>query len=260
MKRLSLCTAALLAMVIALPAHAGEKKHPAAAQESASSDDPVRNMVSIAAGSFLMGSNNGDPDEKPAHRVTISYVFEIGKTEVTQGQWRAVMGENPSQFNRCGDDCPVEQVSWDEVQSFIKRLNMKTGKAYRLPSEAEWEYACRAGGNDEYCGGNDVASLTWFKDNSGGKTMPVAKKTPNAWGLYDMSGNVYEWVQDDYHSTYKGAPTDGSAWIGGGKHKVLRGGSWDSIAEKLRAANRADLSPSRRGGYDGFRLARTLSF
>jgi formylglycine-generating enzyme required for sulfatase activity len=263
MKRLSLLTTALLAIIVVLPVYAGEKHRPAPA---APVDDPVRNsssnltmqMVSISAGSFMMGTDNGDSDEKPIHRVTIGYAFEMGKTEVTQGQWKTVMGENPSNFSTCGDDCPVEQVSWDEVQRFIRRLNLKTGKAYRLPSEAEWEYACRAGGNDEYCGGSDVGSMAWFKDNSGEKTMPVAKKNPNAWGLYDMGGNVYEWVQDDYHSNFKGAPADGKAWTGGGKHKVLRGGSWDNMAQKLRAGNRADLNPSRRGAYDGFRLARTL--
>lgn len=264
MKRLSLLTTAMLAVVLVLPAQAAERQRPAPASPV---DDPVRNasgsiilpMVRISAGSFMMGTDNGDSDEKPVHQVKINYAFEMGQTEVTQGQWKAVMGRNPSKFISCGDDCPVEQVSWDEVQSFIRSLKMKTGKAYRLPSEAEWEYACRAGGNDEYCGGSDVASLAWFKDNSGKTTMPVAKKAPNAWGLYDMGGNVYEWVQDDYYSTFKGAPTDGSAWTGGrSKHKVLRGGSWDNDAQKLRAGNRADLSPSRRGAYDGFRLARTL--
>ena len=265
MKRLSFFTAALLAAIFTIPVHAAGKKHPATGQDESAAQATARGgnslvppMVQLSAGSFLMGSDEGDGDEKPVHRVTFNYAFEIGKTEVTQGQWRALMGDNPSKFNTCGDDCPVEQVSWEETQRFIAQLNKKTGKVYRLPTEAEWEYACRAGHDSTYCGEKEVGDMAWFKDNSGGKTMPVAKRQPNAWGIYDMSGNVYEWVQDDYHPNYKGAPSDGRAWEGGGKSRVLRGGSFDNIAQKLRAANRADLAGARRGAYDGFRIARTL--
>lgn len=200
MKRLSLLSTALLAVIIALPAHAGGKKHPAAPQAStpqesapAASSGLNPEMVRIPAGSFMMGSNQGDADEQPTHRVSINYDFEMGKTEVTQSLWKAVMGNNPSKFNACGDNCPVEQVSWDDIQLFIAELNAQTGKTYRLPSEAEWEYACLAGNdNDTYCGGNSLVGVAWFDINSESKTHPVATKRANAWGLYDMSGNVWE--------------------------------------------------------------------
>ncbi len=170
--------------------------------------------------------------------------FEMGKTEVTQAQWVAVMGENPSHFNKCGDDCPVENVSWIDVKLYIKRLNRKTGQEYRLPSEAEWEYACRAGSQDTYCGGNDVDKVAWTTNNSGGETSPVAGKKPNAWGFYDMSGNVWEWVEDCYDSICDA--------------RVLRGGSWGSEPQGARAAYRCYDGPAFRGSNDGFRLARTL--
>lgn len=170
--------------------------------------------------------------------------YEMGKTEVTQGQWKAVMGENPSYFSKCGDDCPVEHVSWDDTKLFIKRLNRKTGKEYRLPTEAEWQHACLAGGNTTYCGGEEVDKLAWTENNSGKETSPVAGKKPNAWGLYDMSGNVWEWCEDWYDNDHK--------------NRVLRGGSWGSVSLTLRAAFRYSLGPSERSGGGGFRLARTL--
>jgi formylglycine-generating enzyme required for sulfatase activity len=216
-------------------------------------------MVVIPAGSFDMGSNNGDPNEKPVHRVTIGKAFAMGKTEVTQGQWKAIMGNNPSHFDGCGDNCPVENVSRNDAQEFIQRLNSKTGKQYRLPSEAEWEYACRAGGRQEYCGSDNVDSVAW---NDGGifsgKTHTVATKQANAWGLYDMSGNVWEWVEDSWHDNYNGAPVDGSAWQGDGAKRVLRGGSWFMEPQFERAANRFRNEPSNRDNNFGFRLASTL--
>ena len=147
-------------------------------------------MVRIPAGSFEMGSNDDD-DGKPPHWVSVG-AFELGETELTQRQWKAVMGwsisgNNPSGFKNC-DDCPVERVSWNDVQKFIQKLNQKTGKRYRLPSEAEWEYACRAGGWHKYCGSDDVESVAWYIENDGYKTHPVGQKQANAWGLYDMSG------------------------------------------------------------------------
>jgi len=188
-------------------------------------------MVIIPAGSFQMGANNGDSDEKPVHTVTISRPFALGKTEVTQGQWKAIMlnktgqTSNPSSFRHCGDDCPVERVSWSDAIEFIARLNAKTGESYRLPSEAEWEYACRSGSNYKHCGDNNIDAVAWIKLNSDKKTQVVASKQANGFGLYDMSGNVWEWTEDCYHDHFNGAPTDGSSWTSGEcKYRVLRGG------------------------------------
>jgi formylglycine-generating enzyme required for sulfatase activity len=261
MKRVPLLTASVLAVVFALPAHAGGKKHPAVPQASApasSSQGLNPTMVKIPAGNFMMGSNQGSANEQTTHRVSIDYAFEMGKTEVTQGLWKAVMGKNPSKFNTCGDNCPVEQVSWDDIKLFIAELNAQTGKTYRLPSEAEWEYACLAGSSDTYCGGNNPVGVSWLDINSEQKTHPVATQRANAWGLYDMSGNVWEWVQDSYRDNYNGAPTDGSAWEGDGKYRVLRGGSWFDRSQYLRAAIRNYDDPTRRDLFNGFRLARTL--
>jgi formylglycine-generating enzyme required for sulfatase activity/energy-coupling factor transporter ATP-binding protein EcfA2 len=220
-------------------------------------------MLKISAGQFIMGCKEGrDSDcfdnEIPAHSVQIA-AFELGKYEVTQDQWQAVMGDNPSWFKDCGGDCAVEAVSWDMVQVFIQRLNAKTGQHYRLPSEAEWEYACRAGKDTNYCGGNDAYAVAWYDQNGDRHPHAVGHKQPNAWGLRDMSGNVWEWVQDSQHDDYQGAPSDGRAWqedapVG----RVLRGGSWYNFAQYLRAANRGYYVPSSRGNLDGFRLARTL--
>ncbi len=218
-------------------------------------------MVEIPAGSFAMGSNTGEPDEKPLHSVTIAQPFAIGKTEVTQQQWHAVMGNDPSNFAGCGDSCPVEQVSWDDTQAFIKKLNAKTGKQYRLPTEAEWEYACRAGSQQEYCGSDNADNVSWNSFNSGSFLFntphPAATKQANAFGLYDMSGNVWEWVEDNYHDSYNGAPADGSAWLGGSMH-VLRGGSWGYDQKFSRAAARSKFGANFRYYSYGFRLVRTL--
>jgi len=139
-------------------------------------------MVVIPAGSFEMGSKDRDSDEKPVRRVNING-FAMGKTEVTQRQWRALMGSNPSRFSGCGPDCPVEQVSWNDAQDYVRKLSQQTGKTYRLPSEAEWEYACRAGGSQTYCGSDDVSAAGWYESNSGSKTNAVAGKQANAFGV-----------------------------------------------------------------------------
>ena len=229
-------------------------------------------MVVIPAGSFNMGANNGESNERPVHRVTIGKVFAMSKTEITQGQWRTIMheqwrtimGKDPSYFLSCGDDCPVEQVSWNDVQIFIQRLNAHTRKQYRLPSEAEWEYACRAGGQQQYCGSDDADSVAWYgasadqEDNRGKAVAKVASKQANAFGLYDMSGNVWEWVEDSYHDNYKNAPSDGDAWQKDGKTRVLRGGSWFNDSGSVRAARRFKEVPSFRSKFTGFRVVRVL--
>lgn len=212
-------------------------------------------MVEILTGSFCMGSSNGETNENPVHRVTITHGFFMGKYEVTQAQWQAVMGANPSSFK--GDDnLPVEQVSWDDAQEFINKLNeMNDGYKYRLPTEAEWEYACRAGTSGDYYA-QDPDDIAWYLDNSGKKTHRVGTKQANAFGLYDMSGNVWEWCRDWYVDTYNGAPTDGSARLSGGEQKsrVLRGGSWLYAAALLRSALRNWGTPDFRYDNVGFRV------
>ena len=216
-------------------------------------------MVVIPAGSFEMGSYE-NADERPVHRVYVPS-FLIGKAEVTQDQWKAVMGSNPSSFGSCGDDCPVEKVSWNEAQEFAQRLSQKTGKPYRLPSEAEWEYAARAGSSSKWSFGDSEypGDYAWFSANNQGKTQRVAQKRPNAFGLFDTHGNVWEWVQDCWHDNYSGAPTDGSAWTTGcsNSSRVLRGGSWGYDPAGLRSAIRSRNAPDLRGSVNGLRLART---
>jgi formylglycine-generating enzyme required for sulfatase activity len=175
------------------------------------------------------------------------------------------MGNNPSNFKDCGDDCPVEQVSWEDAQAFINKLNqVEKTKDYRLPSEAEWEYSCRAGSETEFSFGDDAERLgefAWVDDNSGGKTHPVGEKAPNAWELYDMHGNVWEWVEDDWHDTYKGAPNDGRDWIDKprGSGRVMRGGCWGLDAHDCRSAARIGYRPDFRDNAVGFRLSRSVS-
>lgn len=217
-------------------------------------------MVVIPAGSFTMGSGKNN-DEKPPHTVYIRS-FLIGKTEVTQKQWLEVMGSNPSRFPLCGPECPVENVSWNDVEEFIAVINHKTGQKYRLPSEAEWEYAARAGTITEWSFGDDqskVGNYAWHDRNSGGKTHAVAQRLPNAFGLFDMQGNVWEWTQDCWHENYIGAPAEDSAWATGcsSNSRVLRGGSWSNNPAYLRSANRDRSNPGYRSTDSGFRLART---
>jgi formylglycine-generating enzyme required for sulfatase activity len=218
-------------------------------------------LVVIPAGSFTMGSNDFE-DAKPPHTVKVSS-FAMGKTPVTQKQWQAVMGSNPSHFKEDGDDCPVENVSWLEVEQFIQKLNSKTGNTYRLPSEAEWEYAARAGTAGKWCFGNEEKQLgqyAWYRDNSGSRPHPVAQKQANDFGLFDVHGNVWEWVQDIKHNDYNAAPTDGSAWTSRGNYKkrVLRGGSWLDTPASLRLAFRGSDTTDNRFGNIGLRLAHTL--
>lgn len=216
-------------------------------------------MVFVRGSTFQMGSKDND-NEKPIHSVTLPD-FEIGKYPVTQKFWQGIMGNNPSHFKGC-QDCPVENVSWNDVQEFLKKLNQKyPGKNYRLPSEAEWEYAARGGQQSNgytYAGGNEIGAVAWYRENSGGKTHPVGSKKANELGIYDMSGNVWEWCQDIWHDNYQNAPTDGSSWDveGDDAHQVLRGGSCGDLSLYCRATKRARSNPTFRDFDYGFRLAR----
>ena len=195
---------------------------------------------------------------EPAHQVAVSS-FEISKYEVTQELWVAVMGENPSHFQDC-PQCPVEQVSWEDVQAFLRQLNTGGGR-YRLPSEAEWEYAARGGEQSrgyEYAGSDTPDAVGWHAMNSGGRTHPVGQKQANELGLYDLSGNVDEWVQDCWNNNYVGAPSDGRAWESGDcRYRVHRGGAVSHAAGALRPANNRGWR-SGWGFYIGFRIARSL--
>jgi formylglycine-generating enzyme required for sulfatase activity len=226
-------------------------------------------LVLISAGEFLMGSAKADDpdayeDEQPRHRVRISQPFYLGQTEVTQGQYRAVTGHNPSLF-KASDDLPVENVSWNDAVAFCEKLNAMekgslAGAIYRLPTEAEWEYACRAGSTTRYSFGNDAASLgefAWYFENTGGKTHPVGQKRPNAFNLFDMHGNVYEWCQDGYQADYyrespaADPPGPSRAW-----DRVIRGGCWDDLPRYARSAYRFRYTPGFQIHNLGFRLAR----
>ncbi|MFK7951048.1 MAG: SUMF1/EgtB/PvdO family nonheme iron enzyme [Saprospiraceae bacterium] len=229
------------------------------------SDPFAAQMIPISSGTFQMGSNVSS-DEKPIHSVTVSS-FYMSKYEVTQKQWRDVMGTNPSHFKNC-DKCPVENVSWDDAQKFIKKLNAQTGKNYRLPTEAEWEYAAKGGQNYKYAGSDNIGNVAWYdknsydlgKDHKNYGTNPVGQKSPNGYGLYDMSGNVWEWCEDTWHENYNNAPTNGTAWLTGGDNsrRVLRGGSWFRFDSYSRVALRSWDDPSERYYDLGFRLARGI--
>jgi len=219
----------------------------------------------IAAGDFTMGSadGKGETSERPAHKVIFATAFFMGVHEVTQAQWKAAMGVNPSKFP--GDDHPVDFISWTDANAFVARLNeLESGvNEYRLPSEAEWEYACRAGSAASYPCGEDeskLADYAWYEVNAGGAPQAVGKKKANAWGLFDMNGNTWEWCEDIWHDNYQGAPGDGSAWISGrdgGKH-VIRGGSWAFGASDARSSARmAYQAESRVGDSLGLRVAVT---
>ena len=206
-------------------------------------------MVRVAGGTFQMGSpaSEASRDAECQHAVTVG-LFSMGKYEVTQAQWKAIMGNNPSHFKNC-DDCPVEQVSWNDAQAFIKKLKDKTGKSYRLPTEAEWEYAARGGAGASSMTKTYAGSVAWYYDNAGSKTHPVGGKSPNEPGLYDMSGNVWEWCQD----SWKPYPCDSKS-TADSRFRVLRGGSWNSGASLCRTARRSSREPSDRRTYIGFRL------
>jgi formylglycine-generating enzyme required for sulfatase activity len=248
-------------------------------------------FVYCPAWTFMMGSYENEyeyENEKPIHEVKISRGFWMGKYPVTQGQWESVMGQNPSRFReskkglfgiggkQTNPNNPVEQVSWEDAQEFIKKLNTREGcdvgsrqsspgnlppGCYRLPTEAEWEYAARARTSTTYHWGNEINGIyVWYEGNSSETTHPVGEKRPNSWNLYDMSGNVWEWVIDCYDSNYyKNSPGVDPVNTNGGSARVFRGGGWDSSARYCRSARRGSNSPGRRCDALGFRLLRTAS-
>ena len=218
----------------------------------------IDNMVYVEGGTFIMGATleqrrDAFADEKPAHEVSLMS-FSIGKYEVTQAEWEAVMGSNPSQFTG-NSECPVEYVNWDDCQEFIRKLNAMTGKHFRLPTEAEWEYAARGGNRShgyKYSGSDTLNDISWFGGNSAYRTHPVGGKTPNELGLYDMSGNVWEWCLDGKRE-YSGRAQSNP--IGSGNLYVIRGGAWKDKARYCRVSNRFCPFLSGRNEYIGLRLA-----
>ena len=240
---------------------------PVAAQELPS--DLLRlvnaQMVFVEGGSFTMGCTpeqvTCEADEYPAHQVAVAS-FEIARHEVTQELWEAVMGDNPSAFGKCAQ-CPVETVSWDDIQAFLKKLNAGMDGHYRLPSESEWEYAARGGRlsrGHPFAGSDDWAAVAWYYENSDNRTHPVARKQANELGLYDMSGNVREWVQDCRQESYADAPGDGNAWEQENcVRRVIRGGSWYGKPGYVRTANRFWYATYFRNNNLGFRIARAAT-
>lgn len=239
---------------------------------------PVDGMefATIPSGSFMMGSPATESDRwdnEKQHLVTVSS-FELMTTEVTQGMWEDVMGNTVDEMRQrseydfvvagAGDDYPMHYVSWNDSQEFIGRLNdLNDGYTYRLPTEAEWEYAARAGTTTRYYWGDDpdetqIGNYAWYDCNSIRSTHPVGTKLPNAWGLYDMSGNVWEWCEDVYTESYDNCPTNGSAYTGSGSLRVFRGGSWGIYARCCRSAFRYCYSPDLRDLDLGFRVARSV--
>jgi len=226
---------------------------------------PDLNLVFIEGDTFRMGTpednHEGHGRERPVHDVTVPS-FYLAKYPVTQRLWQAVMGSDPERLAFKGSGSrPVERVSWDDAQEFIQKLNQLTGERYRLPSEAEWEFAARGGIDSngyKYAGSNKLKEVGWYDENSHGETKPVGLKFPNELGLYDMSGNVREWCEDVWHDNYEGAPDDGSAWVKGGEQnfRVVRGGSWYYFVNYCRVSYRFFDLADIRDYFFGFRLAR----
>ena len=234
-------------------------------------------MVKIPAGSFMMGRYAGEQDswsdEGPQHQVTIGYDFYLGKYEVTKAQWTAVMGTTPwsgYSYVLNDPDSPGVWISWNDCQNFVTELNKLGQGTFRLPSEAEWEYACRAGTTTRFYWGDDpnysmIRDYAWYTGNAWDANERYAHvvglKLPNDWGLYDMSGNVWEWCQDCWHEGYNGAPADGSAWVlplpASFYDRVIRGRAWDNYAQYCRSASRDGDDPDYRNNINGVRLVRT---
>ena len=223
-------------------------------------------MKLVEAGTFQMGSTTGESNEQPVHQVTLTKDYYMGETEVTQALWYAVMGQKPttsygSQWESSyglGDNYPAYNVSWNDCQTFITKLNALTGVTFRLPTEAEWEFAAKGGNKSQgytYAGSNTLGDVAWYSGNSSTKTHEVKGKAPNELGLYDMSGNVWEWCQDWYGTYSSSAQTDPTG-AASGSYRLLRGGSWIYDATYCRVAIRFNITPTYRGDYNiGFRLA-----
>lgn len=226
-------------------------------------------MIYIPPGTFSMGSpstEKGRYDDEVLHTVTLTKGFYIGATEVTQAQWKEIMGDNPSAFKDCGDDCPVEKVSWYECQKFIQQLNQREkSRKYRLPTEAEWEYACRAGSDKPFSNGDitstgcepdpNLDKIGWYCGNTHDKTQPVARKIPNAWGLYDMHGNAWEWCED-WYDDYRIGHVEDPKGPENGAARVFRGGGWGLAGRTCRSAFRDKYSPELNCKLMGLRLVR----
>ena len=213
----------------------------------------VFEMIYVPAGEFLMGCEQGWDDERPVHRVVLSHGFWLGRTEVTQGLWKAVMGANPAHFQK-GDHFPVERVGWNDCQEFIRHLNRSTGSSFRLPSEAEWEYACRAGSQEDFPAGLDACA--WYVLNSAQSTHAVGIKRANGFGLHDMLGNVWEWCADGYDPAYYArSPLENPAGALDARHRVDRGGAWGYGADIVRPSRRDGSGPDYRINLLGLRLA-----
>ncbi len=220
-------------------------------------------MVQIPRGTFQMGSNDGSRDEKPVHTVTVKS-FAMGKYEVTFEEYdkfcEATGRSKPDDEGWGRGKRPVINVNWNDAKAYVKWLSEQTGKDYRLPTEAQWEYACRAGSMGKYSFGNDVSQLGnygWYGSNSDSKTHPVGEKQPNKFGLYDMHGNVWEWLEEVYYRNYEGAPSDGSAWMSGdNSFHLIRGGGWLSNTNYLRCAYRDRDETVNGNNYGGFRFSR----
>jgi|APCOG7522876152_1049122.scaffolds.fasta_scaffold15171_2 formylglycine-generating enzyme required for sulfatase activity len=227
-------------------------------------------LVLIQPGQFMMGSPEDEPGrnsgEKP-HQVNLTKPFYLQTTEVTQAQWKALMGKNPASNKRCGESCPVEEVSWEDAQEFVRKLNQKEGTdKYRLPTEAEWEYACRAGSTTAFPNGSitkldcgrdaNLDAIAWYCGNSQNIIKPVAGKKPNVWGLYDMLGNVQEWCQD-WFGAYPDDEVTNPHGSKKGSYRVMRGGVWYSPARDCRSASRFGSPPRYRFRHIGFRLCMT---
>ena len=213
-------------------------------------------MRHIPSGSFEMGSTGGFDDEEPVHEINLGS-FELSAFEVTQAQYQAIIEENPSDFPNCLN-CPVERVSWYDALAFIDKLNELSDKKYRLPTEAEWEYAAHSGEKYLYAGGERPEQIAWYMENAESRTHPVGTKNPNAWGLYDMSGNIWEWCADYYESNYYSkSPSANPKGPQSGNERIARGGSWVFGASDIRISRREYIDPIYKDNNIGFRLART---
>lgn len=258
MKKLILAASMLLALPAAKADDKTKKETPATVDLE---------MVSVSGGRFDMGEDSAAMDRRPAHSVVLKD-FRIGKYEVTQAQWEAIMGSNPSAYNHC-DDCPVTNVSWNDIQTFIEKLNAKTGRHFRLPTEAEWEFAARSGkqehmrkladdqiAGNKHSGRHVLQYIAWFDRNSNDHPHRVGRKDPNKLGLFDMTGNVEEWVNDWYGKSYFSArEANNPTGPDGGISKVVRGGGWHSAANEVSVTRRAAYLPTEKSISLGFRLA-----